>query len=130
MIIKRSIDVEKETNDLLKNYFNTCLRPLPEKYTTPITLIELMGGTSTDTIDTFTIRLSVRAKTNGEAVTTMRNVLGVLDYQTKNQVGKLCYSTEENLTSWGNDPIRPDLCLCTATVQVIAHKESFEIEES
>lgn len=122
-----SIDVEKETVALLKNHFNVCLRPLPEKYDTPITLVELMGGTTDNTIDTFTLRLSTRAKTNGEAVTTLQKILGLLDYQTKNQIGKLRFSIEQNLANWGNDPIRPDLCLCTATVQVIAHKESFEI---
>lgn len=122
-----SIDVEKEVVTLLKNKFNVCLRPLPEKYQTPITLVELMGGASENTIDTFTIRLSTRAKTNGEALTTLQTVLGFLDYQTKHQIGKLRFSVEQNLTSWGSDPVRPDLCLCTATVQVIAHKETLEI---
>lgn len=127
MTILVSVDIEKEVVAALKDKFNVCLRPLPETYNTPITLVEILGGTSDKTIDTFTVRLSTRAKTNGDALNTLQQILGYLDYQTKNQVGKLSFSTEQNLTSWGNDPIRPDLCLCTATVQVIAHKESFTI---
>lgn len=130
MIIYRSIDVEDEIRKALKDYFTVYLRPLPEKFSTPSVLIELMGGTTFNTIDLFTVRFSARAKTDAEALDLLRTLLGVLDNQTKTQFGELRFSIEQNLISWGTDPVRPDLKLCTATVQVIAHKEKFEIDES
>lgn len=130
MIIYRSVDIEDEIRKALKDYFTVYVRPLPENFTTPSVLIELMGGTSANTIDTFTVRFSARAKEDAEAIDLIRTLLGVLKHQTTEQFGELRFSNEQNLTSWGNDPIRPDLKLCTATIQVIAHKESFEIDES
>ena len=130
MKILRSIDVEEETRLVLKDFFQVYVRPLPEKFITPSVLIELMGGTSENTIDTFLVRFSARASTDAEALDLLRTLLGVLKYQTENQVGKLRFSEEQSLISWGNDPIRQDLKLCTATVNVIAHKESFDIDES
>ena len=130
MIIYRSIDVEDEIRKALKDYMTVYVRPLPENFTTPSVLIELMGGTSFNTIDTFTVRFSARAKTDAEALDFLRTLLGILDNRTKNQIGELRFSIEQNLISWGTDPVRQDLKLCTATVQVIAHKEKTEIEES
>lgn len=130
MKILRSIDVEEETRLVLKDFFQVYVRPLPENFITPSVLIELMGGTSENTIDTFLVRFSARASTDAEALDLLRTLLGVLKYQTENQVGKLRFSEEQSLISWGNDPIRQDLKLCTATVNVIAHKESFDIDES
>lgn len=130
MKILRSIDVEEETRLALKDFFQVYVRPLPENFITPSVLIELMGGTSENTIDTFLVRFSARASTDAEALDLLRTLLGVLKYQTENQVGKLRFSEEQSLISWGNDPIRQDLKLCTATVNVIAHKESFDIDES
>lgn len=130
MIIYRSIDIEDEIRKALKDYLTVYVRPLPENFTTPSVLIELMGGTSFDTIDTFTVRFSARAKEDAEALDLLRTLLGVFDNRTKNQIGELRFSTEQNLISWGTDPVRQDLKLCTATVQVYAHKEAIEIEES
>jgi len=130
MNILRSIDVEEEIRLALKDYFTVYVRPLPENFETPSVLIELMGGTSFNTIDTFTVRFSARAKEDADALELLQTLLGVLKYQTEHQVGKLRFSAEQNLTSWGSDPIRPDLKLCTASVQVVAHKESFTFEES
>ena len=130
MNINRSVDIEDEVRKALEPYATVYVRPLPKDFTTPSTLIESVGGTSKDTIDTFSVKLSTRAKTDAEAMTELRRVLGILEMQAKNQVGALRCSTENSLTSWGSDPIRPDLKLCTATVLVVAHKESFNINES
>ena len=130
MIILRSIDIEEEIRRALTDYFTVYVRPLPENYTTPSTLIELLGGTTIDTIDTFLVKFSTRATTDAEALDTLRTLLGVLKYQTEVQIGELRFSEEQNLISWGTDPIRPDLKLCTATVNVVAHKEQVEISES
>ena len=130
MKIYRSVDIEDEVRQALSPYATVYVRPLPANFPTPSTLIECVGGTSKDTIDTFSVKLSTRAKTDAEANEELRTVLGILEMQAKNQVGALRFSTENSLASWGSDPIRPDLKLCTATVIVVAHKESFTINES
>lgn len=130
MIINKSIDIEDEIRKALTDLLTVYVRPLPKDFVTPSILIELLGGTSTNLVDTFTVRLSSRAEEENDALELLRTALGVLEYQTKNQFGLLRFSTEQTLMNWGNDPVRPDLCLCQATVQVVAHKEQVEIEES
>ena len=130
MIINKSIDIEEEIRLALEPYVQTYVRPLPANFATPSILVEMLGGTTENLIDTFTVRLSARAEENNDALELLRTALGVLDNKAKVQFGKLRFCTEQNLSNWGTDPIRPDLCLCQATVQVVAHKEQVEIEES
>lgn len=130
MIINKSIDIEEQVRLALDPTIKVYVRPLPAEFVTPSILVELIGGTSENTIDTFSIRLSSRAKLESDALDLLRTALGVLEYKAKNQFGFLRFSTEQNLMNWGNDPVRPDLCLCQATVQIVAHKEKVEIEES
>lgn len=130
MVINKSIDIEDEIRKAIGTVVQTYVRPLPANFVTPSILIELIGGTTENLIDTFTIRLSSRAEEESDALDLLRTALGVLEYKSKNQFGFLRFSTEQNLMNWGNDPVRPDLCLCQATVLVVAHKERVEIEES
>ena len=130
MVINKSIDIEDEIRKAIGDYVTTYVRPLPANFTTPSILIEMVGGTSENLIDTFTVRLSSRAEEETDALNLLRTALGVLENKSKNQFGFLRFSTEQNLMNWGNDPVRPDLCLCQATVLVVAHKEQVEIEES
>ena len=130
MIINKSLDIEEQIRVALLPYVSTYVRPLPKEFVTPSILVELMGGTSANLVDTFTVRLSSRATLEAEALDLLRTALGVLEYQTKNQVGELRFSTEQNLMNWGNDPVRPDLSLCSATVNVVAHKIEVEVDES
>lgn len=127
MNINRQIDIEDEIRLALTDYFEAYCRPLPEKYKLPNVLVEQTGGTTANTIDSFQIKLSVRAKTDAEALDTMRNVLGVLEYQTEHQFGALRHIAVNSMASWGNDPARPDLKLCTMTATVVAHREKYEI---
>lgn len=129
MNIKRSVDIEDQIRLALKDYFTVYVRPLPASFTVPCVLIEQTGGTTENTIDRFSVKLSARATTDADAQELIRNVLGVLEEQTKSQVGDLRFITINSLASWGNDPVRPDLKLCTVTINVFAHKESFEIQE-
>lgn len=125
-----SVDIEEEIRSALAEYVMAYVRPLPENFITPSVLIELMGGTSENTIDTFLVRISSRAKDNADALELLRTVLGILQNRTNEQIGELRFSTEQNLMSWGNDPVRPDLCLCSATVTVLAHKKTVNLDES
>lgn len=130
MIIYRSVDIEEEIRQALDGFVTVYVRPLPEDFRTPSVLVELMGGTSENEIDTFLVRISSRAKENADALELLQVVLGILKEQTKSQVGELRFSDEQNLMSWGNDPVRPDLCLCQATVNVLAHKQKVDLDES
>lgn len=130
MKILRPVDIEEQIRLALTDYITVYARPLPAKFTTPNILIAVAGGTSSKTIDTFTVQLSARAKTDAEAYEYLSTAIGVLEEQTKAQVGALRNVNINSLASWGNDPVRPDLKLATATVLVTAHRESFEIPES
>lgn len=127
MDINKTVDIENEIRLALDDYFETYCRPLPETYGLPNVLVEQTGGTTSNTIDSFQIKLSVRAKTDEEALDTARNVIGVLEYQAAHQVGALRHISVNSIGSWGTDPNRPDLKLCTVTAIVTAHRETYEI---
>ena len=127
MNILRPYDIENEIRLALKDHFEVYCRPLPKTYTLPNVLITATGGSTGNTIDTFTVRIDVRGETDASAFETMRNVLGVLDARTASQFGALRNITINSLASWGNDPVRPDLKLCTATVLVTAHRETYTL---
>lgn len=127
MNILRPVDIEEEIRLALKDYFIVYCRPLPAVYSLPCVLISATGGSTSDTIDTFTVSVDVRAEENGEAYETMSNVLGALETLSQNQVGALRHVTLNSLARWGTDPVRPDLKLCTATVLVTAHREPVSI---
>lgn len=130
MNILKSVDIEEEIRLALAEYITIYVRPLPENFTTPSILVELMGGTTENEIDSFLVRLSSRAEDNATALELLTVALGILKEQTKEQIGELRFSEEQNLMSWGNDPVRPDLCLCSATVTVLAHKQIVNLDES
>lgn len=127
MNINKTVDIENEIRLALTDYFETYCRPLPEKYGLPNVVIEQTGGTTSNTIDQFQIKISVRAETDAEAMDTMSEVLGVLEFQADHQFGALRHISINSLASWGSDPVRPDLKLCTLTAIVIAHREKYEI---
>ena len=130
MNILRPVDIEEEIRKALNGYFATYVRPLPAKYTLPNLLIAATGGSSSNTVDTFTVTLQARATEDADALETLRTALGVLEYQAGAQIGALRNVVINSLASWGNDPARPDLKLCSATVLVTAHRESFNISDS
>ena len=127
MNINRQIDIENEIRLALIDHFETYCRPLPERYGLPNVLVEQTGGTTLNTIDAFQVKLSVRARTDEEAMNTLRDVIGVLEYQADHQFGALRHISVNSLASWGSDPTRPDLRLCTMTAIVTAHREKIEI---
>ena len=129
MKILRPVDIEEQIRLALDGYLNAYARPLPAKFTTPNILIAVVGGSSNQTIDTFTVQLSARAETDAEAYEYLSTAIGILEEQAKAQVGALRTVNINSLASWGNDPVRPDLKMATATVLVTAHRESFEIQE-
>lgn len=125
MIILRPVDIEDQIRLALENYLTVYVRPLPDNFTTPCILVTATGGSSENTIDTFTVVLDARAKTDAEAFSLIRTAQGLLEAQASNQFGALRNVSTNSLARWGNDPARPDLKLCTLTVLVTAHRESF-----
>jgi len=125
MIILRPVDIEDQIRLALKDYLTVYVRPLPDNFTTPCILVTATGGSSENTIDTFTVVLDARAKTDAEAFSLIRTAQGLLEAQAENQFGALRNVSTNSLARWGNDPARPDLKLCTLTVLVTAHRESF-----
>lgn len=130
MKILRSVDIEDEVREALDPYVTAYCPPLPATFPLPNVLIRAAGGNSNNTIDTFLVTLQARANTEAEAYETLRTALGVLEHQAGAQVGALRNVVINSLASWGNDPARPDLKLCSATVLVTAHRESFNISDS
>ena len=130
MNILKPVDIEEEIRTALKDFVTIYVRPLPENYILPNVLITATGGSSKDTIDTFTVSIDARAETDAEAYDALSTALGLLEEQAKKQHGALRNVMINSLARWGNDPARPDLKLCTATVLVTAHRESFTIQKS
>lgn len=130
MDILRPCDIEEQIRLAINGYITTYVRPLPANFSTPCLLITATGGNSSNTIDTFTVTLDARADTDAESYELLRTALGLLEEQTRAQVGELRNISVNSLARWGNDPVRPDLKLCTATVLVTAHREAFTIPEN
>lgn len=130
MNILKQVNIENEIRLALADYFEAYCRPLPETYGLPNVLIEQTGGSSSNEIDTFQVRLSVRAETDEDASDVMRDVLGVLEVRATEQFGALRHVSLNSLASWSTDPARPDLKLCTALVLVTTHRETVTIPES
>lgn len=129
MNILKQVDVENEVRLALADFFEAYCE-LPEDYGLPNVVIQQTGGSSENQIDTFQVRLSVRAETEEEASDVMRDVLGVLQTRSEEQFGALRHMSLNSLASWSTDPVRRDLKLCTALVLVTTHRETVTISES
>lgn len=129
MNILKQVDVENEVRLALADFFEAYCE-LPEDYGLPNVVIQQTGGSSENQIDTFQVRLSVRAETEEEASDVMRDVLGVLQTRSEEQFGALRHMSLNSLASWSTDPVRRDLKLCTALVLVTTHRETVIISES
>ena len=127
MKIERSIDVEEEIRENLTTYIQTYVKPLPKNFTVPSILVTAVGGTEQNKIDTFEVTLDSRAETEEEALTNLRNAVGILKKIANSQTTDLRYVTVNTLGSWGRDPVRPELAMCTSRLRVIAHLENVEV---
>lgn len=120
MNIERSIDIEDAVRLALKDYLTAYCRPLPKDYQLPCILVSKVGGTDRDKIDTFDVVLDSRANTEYEADLTLRNAIGILKARTDTAIR---YVTVISSGSWGSDPVRPDLAMCSARLRIVAHVE-------
>lgn len=127
MEILRSIDIEDTVRKVLANYFTAYCRPLPKNYTLPCILVSQVGGYDINKVDTFEIVLDFRAEDEATALLTLRNAVGILRQAVKIQNTPINNIKVNSSGSWGSDPVRPDLAMCSARIRVTAHLETATI---
>jgi len=127
MNILINIDIENAIRLALKDYFTIYCLPLPEKFKTPSLLVQRVGGTEDNRIDTFSVTLDARAKTEKAADELLRMAIGTLKEIAKIQTTEIRAVTVDASGSWGRDPMRPDLAMCTARLEVVAHQTKIKI---
>lgn len=127
MIIKKSIDIEDEVRQALSGFLNAYCRPLPAEYTLPHILITQVGGSDRDTIDTFAVVLDSRAETEAAAVDYLNQAKGILKQVAKEQTTAISHVVVNSSGSWGVDPVRPDLAMCSARLEIVAHQIDTEV---
>lgn len=129
MIIQRNIDIEDEVRNALSDYIKAYCRPLPKDFTVPSILVQKVGGTDKNTIDTFEVVLDSRAETEAEALELLRNAVGILKAIAESQTTALRYVAVNSSGSWGIDPVRPDLAMCSSRLRIVAHEEITEVNK-
>ena len=114
-------DIEYEVQKALKDYFTIYCRPLPKDYTLPCLLVTQVGGNDRNTIDFYEIVIDSRAETEGEANEYLRKAIGTLRAITKNQDTIIRNFRVNTSMSWGNDPVRPEIALCSSRIELYCH---------
>ena len=127
MIINKSIDIEDEVLQALAPYQTAYVRPLPAEYDLPHILITQVGGTTSQRIDTFEVVLDSRAALEADALDYLNTAIGILKKAAKLQTSALRHVTVNSSGSWGQDPVRPDLAMCSARVVLTAHQTQAEV---
>ena len=127
MTINQSIDIEEEIRTALAGYQTAYVRPLPAEYDLPHILITQVGGSTSQTIDTFEVVLDARAETEAEALAYLNRAVGLLKAVAKEQTTALRHIVTNTSGSWGSDPVRPDLAMCSARLSVVAHQQKVEV---
>lgn len=127
--IERSIDVEDAIREVLSDYMTSYVRPLPASLVVPSVEITAVGGKSENKVDHFEVVLDSRAQLEAEALENLRNAIGIIIKIAKSQTTALRFAEVNTLSSWGKDPVRPDLAMCSARLSVIAHIETVEVNK-
>lgn len=127
MTIYESIDIEEEVRTALSPYQTAYCRPLPAEYELPHILITQVGGTDANKIDTFAVVLDSRAATEAEALGYLNKAVAILKEVARQQDTALRHVTVNSSGSWGQDPVRPDLAMCSARLEVVAHQKKMEV---
>lgn len=133
MEITRSIDIENEIRKALEPYTNVYCKPMPKDFTTPCILVTCVGATSRYNwanraeLDGFDVTLDARAEEDATAIDELRTALGILEAVTERQGQAFSRVIVNTFSSSINDPVRPDLKVCTARLRVLAHRETTTI---
>ena len=127
MTINKSVDIENEVRNALISFQTVYCRPLPAEYDLPNILVTQVGGTDSQTIDTFEVVLDSRAEVDAEAIDYLNTAIAILKTAAKEQKTGLRRVTVITSGSWGADPVRPDLAMCSARLAIVAHQISMEV---
>jgi len=127
MIINKSIDIEDEIRQALDPYLTAYCRPLPAEYSVPHILITQVGGTENQTISTFEVVLDARAELEASALDYLNTAIGILKQVAREQTTAIRHVVVNSSGSWGVDPVRPDLTMCSARLEVVAHQIQTEV---
>lgn len=126
MKIERSIDIEDEVRKALTSYFKIYCRPLPKNFELPSLLITVVGG-SGQKIDAYDVVLDARAKTEAVALNLLLDATAALKTIAHSQTTQLRHVEVNTISSWGVDPVRPDISLCSSRLRIYTHKVEKEI---
>lgn len=127
MVINKSVDIEDVIRAALTPYMTAYCRPLPADYSLPNILITQVGGTDSQKIDTFAVVLDSRAESEADAIEYLNRAIGIVRQVAKEQTTAMRYVTVNSSGSWGHDPVRPDLAMCSARIEVVAHQITEEV---
>ena len=117
--MKKSKDIEYLIQQTLNPNVTTYCRPLPANYTLPNILVSQVGGVSevdwsdTPYLDRFAIVIDARAEEEATALDTLNTAIALL--RESNNFRRVLINT---MGSWGIDPVRPDLAMCSARIEV------------
>lgn len=120
--ILKSIDIENTVREALNDYFTIYCPPLPAKPTFPSLEVSQVGGTDENTIDAFEVVLDSRADLPETASDLLRDAIGALRTIAKEQTTPIRNVSVNSMGSWGNDPVRPDISMCSARLRIVAHQ--------
>ena len=129
--INRSIDVEDAIRTALDPYMTAYCPPLPESFTVPCILVQATGGDTDATasgkgkVDSFGVTIDSRANEESDALEALRTAVAII---TETKDAGYAHAEVNSLYSWGVDPVRPDLAMCSAALVVTAHRETITIE--
>ena len=127
MKINKSVDIEDEIRSALSAYQTVYCRPLPAEYGLPNILVTQVGGIESQTIDTFEVVLDARAALEADALDYLNLAVALLKQIAKEQTSAIRYVTVNSSGSWGADPVRPDLAMCSARLSITAHQQKMEV---
>lgn len=122
------IDFEDEIRKILSEKLTAYCKPLPQDFSKPCILVTQVGGRTAYTwagigeIDAADITLDARADTDAESVETLRTAIGHLEEAVATQSTPLLMADLNTFSSTINDPVRPDLKMCTARFLVRARR--------
>ena len=127
--MKIPIDFEDTIRQILADKITAYCKPLPQGFEMPCILVTQVGGRTAYTwagvgeIDSADITLDARAETDAESVETLRTAVAYLEDQVSQQITPLIMMEVNTMSSSINDPVRPDLKMCTARLLVRARRE-------
>ena len=125
--IQTSVDIEYEIQKILASYMTVYCRPLPANFSMPCILVTKVGGSDWDTIDNAEIVLDSRAERESQAVVLLNKAVGVLRKVSRESTTPVRHIQVTSSGSWGVDPARPDIAMCSARLSVTAHLETTTI---